>query len=388
MTESTNYVAFDGLTFENKEKCLTYEYDAINILFEQYFNTIDYLETDEFELFDGFGSEDNLIDIVNIKSTKDLLIILGISLYFIDEAGYVDDVKEKKIEDAWNFEYCLRDVELVSTRAIKEMPENIKERCLAYVRDVINENISPSGKKVKSIDGRRSFSEKLLGKNSIREFREGFFHNLTHSISRLKGTPYISKIYQLYEAGFPQEVDIKAQKTANETTRREIYSLFDQKREDALRTEMLKRYASERIKGAMQLKYYNETGDVSIFLNEKEQAEFEKMSFAELKEKYDTELVTTHKGAALATLKLHQEKKTGGNLAQSLEEYNGLINKAKSDVNFDMNIRRYIFDEIKKDYQKFAPNDKAYKDIVENLAPAKYEIATINEYVKVIKEKR
>ena len=119
--------------------------------------------------------------------------------------------KEKKIEDAWNFEYCLRDVELVSTRAIKEMPENIKERCLAYVRDVINENISPSGKKVKSIDGRRSFSEKLLGKNSIREFREGFFHNLTHSISRLKGTPYISKIYQLYEAGFPQEVDIKAQ---------------------------------------------------------------------------------------------------------------------------------------------------------------------------------
>ena len=99
MTESTNYVAFNGVVFENKQECLTYENDAINNLFEEYFKTIDYLETDEFELFNGFGSEDNLIDVVNIKSTKDLLIILGISLYFIDEAGYVDDVKEKKIEE-------------------------------------------------------------------------------------------------------------------------------------------------------------------------------------------------------------------------------------------------------------------------------------------------
>lgn len=99
MKEITNYVAFNGVKFESKEKCLTYENDAINNLFEEYFKTIDYLETDEFELFDGFGSEDNLIDIVNIKTTKDLLIILGISLYFLDEVGFKDDVKEKKIEE-------------------------------------------------------------------------------------------------------------------------------------------------------------------------------------------------------------------------------------------------------------------------------------------------
>jgi hypothetical protein len=97
MKESTNYVAFNGVTFSDKNECLNYEQDAINVLFEEYFKSIDYVETDEFELFGGFGSEDNLIDVVNIKSTKDLLIVLGISLYFLDEVGFKDDVKEKKI---------------------------------------------------------------------------------------------------------------------------------------------------------------------------------------------------------------------------------------------------------------------------------------------------
>ena len=99
MKETTNFVAFNGVTFSDRDECLTYEYDAVNILFEEYFKTIDYLETDEFELFNGFGSEDKLIDVVNVKTTKDLLIILGISLYFLDEVGFKDDVKEKKIEE-------------------------------------------------------------------------------------------------------------------------------------------------------------------------------------------------------------------------------------------------------------------------------------------------
>ena len=97
MKETTNFVAFNGVTFSDKNECLTYEYDAVNILFEEYFKTIDYVETDEYELFKGFGSEDNLIDVVNVKTTKDLLILLGISLYFLDEAGYKEEYKEQKI---------------------------------------------------------------------------------------------------------------------------------------------------------------------------------------------------------------------------------------------------------------------------------------------------
>lgn len=95
----TKFVSFNGVKFSDKNECLTYENAAINNLFEEYFKTIDYVETDEFELFDGFGSEDNLIDVVNVKNTKDLLILLGISLYFLDEVGFKDDVKEKKIEE-------------------------------------------------------------------------------------------------------------------------------------------------------------------------------------------------------------------------------------------------------------------------------------------------
>ena len=95
----TKFVAFNGVKFSDKYECLNYEQSAINDLFEEYFNTIDYLETNEFELFDGFGSEDNLIDVVNIKTTKDLLMILGISLYFLDEVAFKDDVKEQKIKE-------------------------------------------------------------------------------------------------------------------------------------------------------------------------------------------------------------------------------------------------------------------------------------------------
>jgi hypothetical protein len=66
--------------------------------------------------------------------------------------------------------------------------------------------------------------------------------------------------------------------------------------------------------------------------------------------------------------------------------YKGLISEAKQEANFDMNIRRYIFDEIKKDYQKFAPNDMEYRAIAEELAPSKLEIASINEYLEIMKE--
>ena len=294
---------------------------------------------------------------------------------------------EKLLQDAWHYDICLRCIKDVSTKAIEEMPEDVKQNSLDYIRDVINENILPTGKKIKTIDSRRNFGDKLFGRKSIGEFTEGFFHNLECSIVKLKGTPYIENVYELFEEGFPKEVNIKEEKKANEERNREIYSTFPHKREDKLRTSLLNKYAFEHIRGAMQLKYYEETKDLSIFLTAKEQEEFKSMSFAELKEKYGTELVTTHKGAVLATLKLHQEKNEGKPLKESLEAYASLIKKASTEANFDMSIRRYIFDEIAKDYQKFAPNDMEYRAIAEALAPSKREIATINSYQSLIEEK-
>lgn len=295
---------------------------------------------------------------------------------------------EKKLQDSWNYDICLRQVKDVSTRAIEGMPEDIKQNCLGYIRDVIAENVLPTGKKVKTIDARRSIGDKMLGKNKVGEFTAGFFHNLEYSIGLLKGTPYIENVYELFEEGFPKEVNVKEEKKANEEIRMKINSTFPREREDKLRTSLLNKYAFEHIRGAMQLKYYEETKDLSIFLTAKEQEEFKSMSFAELKEKYGTELVTTHKGAVLATLKLHQEKKEGKTLKESLEAYTSLIKEARKEANFDMGIRRYIFDEISKDYQKFAPNDMEYRAVVEALAPSKTEIASINGYQALIEEKR
>ena len=293
---------------------------------------------------------------------------------------------EKLLQNSWNYDICLSCIKDVSTIAIENIPEDTKQHSLEYIREVIDETITPTGKNITSINGRRGFTDRLFGRNGISDFYEGFFNNLSYTIGRLKDTPYMDNVSNLFEKGFPSVVDIKEQKTVNEEERLKIRADFPHQREDALRTAVMNKYAIERINGALQLKYYDETKDLSIFLTEKEQEQFNAMNFSDLNEKYGTELVTTHKGAVLATLKLHQEKQEGKPLGESLKLYKGLISEAKQEANFDMNIRRYIFDEIKKDYQKFAPNDMEYRAIAEELAPSKLEIASINEYLEIMKE--
>lgn len=293
---------------------------------------------------------------------------------------------EKLSQASWNFDTCLSVIKDVITRGIEGMPEDTRQHSHEYIRDVINEAINPTGKDITSINGRRALSDKILGRKGIDEYTERFFSNLSYSIEKLEGTPYMDNISKLFEDGFPKLVDIKEQKVNNEEQRAKIYSSFPHKREDALRTLLFKQYTSEHIKGAMQLKYYEETKDLSIFLTAKEQEEFNSMSFEELKEKYGTKLVTTHKGAVLSTLKLHQEKEEGKDLKASLESYNELITCAKSEANFDMNIRRYIFNEIKKDYQKFATHDMDYRNIVANLAPSGAEQGAVKSLIEYHQE--
>ena len=132
----------------------------------------------------------------------------------------------------------------------------------------------------------------------------------------------------------------------------------------------------------MQLKYYEETKDLSIFLSDKEQEEFKSMTFKDLNEKYGTDLITTHKGAALLTHKLHEEKSKGQDISSSLVELKEIAKKSHLTPNNDITLRRYIFDELKKDYQKFATDDMEYRAVIEELAPSKTERAYLNKYLK------
>ncbi len=357
------------------------DYNIVNIVSE-----INDTALDVYENFDAtvFSTSAEAMEKINEYLSK--------TIHKYDEKKISSELEEflkteKLLQASWNFDTCLSGIKDVITRGIEGMPEDTRQHSLEYIRDVINEAINPTGKDITSINGRRAFSDKILGRKGIDEYTERFFSNLSYSIEKLKGTPYMDNISKLFEDGFPKLVDIKEQKVDNEEQRAKIYSSFPHKREDALKTLLFKQYASEHIKGAMQLKYYEETKDLSIFLTAKEQEEFKSMSFEELKEKYGTKLVTTHKGAVLATLKLHQEKEEGKDLKASLESYDELITRAKSEANFDMNIRRYIFDEIKKDYQKFATHDINYRKIVANLAPSGAEQGAVKNLLEAANEK-
>lgn len=305
------------------------------------------------------------------------------SSYNYNEAKLKKDLEEfilnsEKKDDAWHFQYCLRDIKNSSTNGLKHLSPEVQANCLNFVRDVIEENIEPTGRKIKSINDRRSFLDKIRGKNKVTGF---YFSNLEHSISVLSDTKYIEEIKDLYKDGFPEVVKIEEAKEKGEIEIKELGKNFDSKKEASVRGELFKQYGAERIRGAMQLKYYEETNDLSIFLSPKEQEEFNSMTLKDLKEKYGTDLITTHKGAALLTRKIHEEKAKGTDIRSDLVELKELANNAKTAPNNDMAIRRYIFDELRKDYQKFATDDMEYRGVVEELAPTKTEKAYINYYL-------
>lgn len=134
----------------------------------------------------------------------------------------------------------------------------------------------------------------------------------------------------------------------------------------------------------MQAKYYDETKDISIFLSAKEKEEFDKMSVEELIKKHGSDLITTYKGAVLISHKLHEKKSQGKDIREDLKLLKDVANLAKlpsNTPNNNMNVRYYLYKELKKDYQKFAPftpDDKEYRSLIEELAPTSLEQDTIN----------
>ena len=118
------------------------------------------------------------------------------SSYNYDEVKLKKDLEafvsnSEKKDDAWHFQYCLGDIKNSSTNGLKHLSPEVQANCLNFVRDVIEENIEPTGRKIKSINDRRSFWDKIRGKNEV---TSSYFSNLEYSISVLSGTKYIEEI--------------------------------------------------------------------------------------------------------------------------------------------------------------------------------------------------
>lgn len=306
------------------------------------------------------------------------------SSYSYDEKKLEKELKifigiREKDTDAEYFQWLLREAEILQERDIEKLSPKTKSDCLSYMQEFLKETINPTGSKIKTVNQRREFWDKVLDKNRV---DDNLFTNFEHLCSLIKDSKYIEQVQDLYREDFPDILKFKKAKDSVKEEREDLYSQFNYDRQFALRPELLKQYGVERIKGAMQLKYYEETNDLSIFLTPKEEKEFNSMSFNDLVKKYGTDLITTHKGAALLTRKLHDNKAKGIDIKESLVSLKQLAKNAKLTVNNDMNVRRYIFDELSKDYQKFAPNDMEYRGVIAELAPTSTEKAYLNSYLK------
>ena len=94
------FVADDGTEFTSKEECLKYESSARGVLFAKY-NQFVINSTDAYSFF-GFGSDEEILDIVRIDSQEKIDVIMQILLieqeyFYTEQDGDSEErIKEKK----------------------------------------------------------------------------------------------------------------------------------------------------------------------------------------------------------------------------------------------------------------------------------------------------
>ena len=94
------YVADDGREFDSQSECESYERTAKCALMARY-NLLVLKESDSFELF-GFGSDEDIVDVVKMKSEEDMNLILQIIIlenpwnYDSEKADTPDEEQKRK----------------------------------------------------------------------------------------------------------------------------------------------------------------------------------------------------------------------------------------------------------------------------------------------------
>lgn len=232
----------------------------------------------------------------------------------------------------------------------------------AYLTDLAEARVK--GKNLDEVplpNDRLSFLDKLSGK-SYTWGTEALRDDL-----RLLTDEQAKKLASQIEAGFPSKetCEFYGQKYNEEAIkyRRE----FPQKLQEEMRRDILNALTMRAAEDALKGKYFDMTGDMAIFMDEKEKAKFDQMSFADMKKEYGLDLLKTYKGAAMIETKLAEAKEkdgeTLGNALDCLEEL--LDEKRKSyycpDVSDEVQYR--LLKGVKKSYQKFGAEDMKFREV-------------------------
>lgn len=208
-----------------------------------------------------------------------------------------------------------------------------------------------------------SFLDKISGKS------------YTWGVETLKGELRVltdaqaKKLASQVEAGFPSKetCEFYSEKYRDEAV--EYRRQYPSEKQDEMRQDVLDALTMRAVADALEGKYYDKTGDISIFMDKDEKDKFEKMSFKEMVEEYGLQLLKTHKGATMVELKLAEAKaKNGQALGEALDNLIELFEeKRKSyfcpDVSDEVQYR--LLKGLKSSYQKFGTEDEKFRIIFE-----------------------
>ena len=250
-----------------------------------------------------------------------------------------------------------------------------------YFADVVKAKLA--GKDVKDVaapDSRLSLLNKIAGKSYNREVETFVAHIETLSPQHLK------KLDSILEMGIPGVETCEGYAKKYYAKGREIRGKYNAKDIKMMRDDALMFLTNRMAEDALKGKYFDQTGDLAIFMDDKEQALVSKMSFEKMAEVYGMDLVKTHKGATLVGLKLAQAKENGdAELGKSLEILADMVKDSRSESehpDVSVEVRQRLLDNVKMSYQKFGPDDDKFREVFNALIPNPCELAAINTYMR------
>lgn len=295
------------------------------------------------------------------------------------EYAYSEDVLQKQVQDR---------AELFEKKdSLMHRGEFLKQlsRCLGYVQSF--NKVDVYAEYIKELSQKSTYSEREAVKEPATRQK-----GLWHFFKRLPEGGIKNAFSQLRDEDTKWCQDFlkkeKLETTALGKSGEELIEKwrntgYEKGQPEALAENLLKRYASSVLKDALQNKYYQQTGDIGIFMAEGEKERFEKMSLSTMLEEYSSEeLLSTHKGAVMIAAKIKEAKTDTKLLAESLVKLKEFISSSKP-VNRPLAVREHLLHSLSGQYQKFMPAGKEFEAVFKALEPSSWE----KEFIKEIKDK-